>query len=146
MAVVPYRAMTHEQWWGFLVVRARPAVLATVRSDGRPHAAPIWIDVDGGAIWFTTGADTVKGRNLARAGVATICVQDDQPPFSFVMLDGTVELIDDPEVVRAWATRIGGRYMGLDRAEEYGARNGVPGELVVRFTPTHAVSAADVAD
>jgi hypothetical protein len=36
--------------------------------------------------------------------------------------------------------------MGADRAEQYGARNGVPGELLVKFTPTKVVSAADVAD
>lgn len=138
--------MTGDEWIEFVAADARPAVLATVRADGRPHAAPIWIDVDEGAIWFNTGADTVKGRNLARAGVATICVQDDRPPFSFVVVEGTVEIIDDLELVRAWAARLGGRYMGADRAEEYGARNGVPGELLVKLTPTHVVSAADVAD
>jgi PPOX class probable F420-dependent enzyme len=141
-----YRSMTDEQWQAFVVTDPRPAVLATVRRDGRPHAAPIWIDVDGSAIWFTTGADTVKGRNLARNGVATVCVQDDRPPFSFVVIEGTVELIDDLELARAWAARLGARYMGADRAEQYGARNGVPGELLAKLTPTKVVSAADVAD
>jgi PPOX class probable F420-dependent enzyme len=141
-----YRPMTDEQWPAFVVAEPRPAVLATVRADGRPHAAPIWIDIDDGAIWFTTGADTVKGRNLARTGQGTICVQDDRPPFSFVVVECTAELIDDLDLVRRWATRLGGRYMGADRAEQYGARNGVPGELVVKLTPTKVVSAADVAD
>jgi hypothetical protein len=36
--------------------------------------------------------------------------------------------------------------MGDDRATEYGARNGVPGELLVRLTPEHVVSARDLAD
>ncbi len=141
-----YRAMTGDEWIAFLLAEPRPAVLATTRPDGRPHAAPIWIDVDQGAEWFTTGADTVKGRNLARSGVATICVQDDRPPFSFVVVEGTVELIDDIDLVREWAARLGGRYMGADRAQEYGARNGVPGELLVKFSPTKVVSAVDVAD
>jgi PPOX class probable F420-dependent enzyme len=141
-----YRPMTDEQWPAFVVAEPRPAVLATVRADGRPHAAPIWIDIDDGAIWFTTGADTVKGRNLARTGQGTICVQDDRPPFSFVVAECTAELFDDLDLVRRWAARLGGRYMGADRAEQYGARNGVPGELVVKLTPTKVVSAADVAD
>jgi hypothetical protein len=47
--------------------------------------------------------------------------------------------------VRKWAAIIGGRYMGADRAEEFGARNGVDGELVVRLHPDRIVSAADVA-
>jgi PPOX class probable F420-dependent enzyme len=141
-----YRPMSDEEWPVFLVAEPRPAVLATVRADGRPHAAPIWIDMEDGAIWFNTGVDTVKGRNLARTGRASLCVQDDRPPFSFVVVDCTAELIDDLDLVRRWAARLGGRYMGADRAAQYGARNGVPGELVVKLTPIHVVSAADVAD
>jgi hypothetical protein len=36
--------------------------------------------------------------------------------------------------------------MGEDRAEEFGRRNGVPGELLVRLRPTHIVAVADLAD
>jgi hypothetical protein len=36
--------------------------------------------------------------------------------------------------------------MGADRADEYGARNGVPGELVVRVTPTKVLAVRDLAD
>jgi hypothetical protein len=36
--------------------------------------------------------------------------------------------------------------MGDHRAAEYGDRNGVPGELLVRLTPERVVSARDVAD
>jgi PPOX class probable F420-dependent enzyme len=88
----------------------------------------------------------VKGRNLRRTGRAALCVQDDRPPFSFVTIDGVVSIEDDIELVRSWAACIGGRYMGADRAEEYGERNGVPGELLVRLSPDHVVAAADVAD
>ena len=123
------------------------AQLATVRADGRPHLAPVWYDVDGdGTLVFNTGASTVKGRNLRRDPRASLCVDDERPPFSFVVVEGVAELSDDLADVRAWAARIGGRYMGPERAEEYAARNGVPGELVVRLRPQHVVSAQDLAD
>jgi PPOX class probable F420-dependent enzyme len=123
------------------------AVLATVRADGRPHVAPVWYVVDDdGTIVFNTGESTVKGRNLARDPRASLCVDDERPPFSFVVLEGTVELSDDLSEVRRWAARIGGRYMGSERAEEYGERNGVPGELLARLTPSRVVSEADLAD
>src|SRR5262245_19738370 len=126
---------------------ARPAILATTRQDGRPHVAPVWYVVDDdGTIVFTTGADTVKGRTLARTGRAALCVDDDEPPFAFVTVEGTVTLSDDVEAVRYWAAVIGGRYMGEDRSEEYGTRNGVPGELLVRLTPENVVAAFDVAE
>lgn len=60
-------------------------------------------------------------------------------PVRFVM-DG-----DDPAEFQRWATAIGGRYLGAERAEEFGRRNAVPGELLVRVTPTRVTSETDVA-
>jgi len=34
--------------------------------------------------------------------------------------------------------------MGADRAEEFGRRNAVPGELVVRLHPSRVVAALDM--
>jgi PPOX class probable F420-dependent enzyme len=128
-------------------VPPRPGVLATVRADGRPHVAPVWYELDDdGSLVFNTGEKTVKGRNLLREGRASLCVDDDRPPFSFVVVEGAVEISADLAEVRRWATRIGGRYMGPERAEDYGARNGVAGELVVRLRPERVVSAQDLAD
>lgn len=147
MVAMPYNPMSPDQAVAFLRSPVRPGILATVRADGRPHAAPVWFDVDDdGSILFNTGERTVKGRNLRRTGRASLVVQDDQPPFSFVAVEGPVTIIDDLAQVRDWAARIGGRYMGADRAEKYGERNGVPGELLIRLAPDHVVAAADVAD
>jgi hypothetical protein len=139
--------MNEAEWRAFLRSQVRPAVLATTRKDGRPHAAPVWYDLDDdGRIVFTTGATTVKGRATGRTGKVALCVQDDQPPFSFVAIEGDATWSEDLEQLRYWATRLGGRYMGPDRAEEYGARNAVPGELLIRVTPTHVVAVRDIAD
>jgi hypothetical protein len=126
---------------------ARTAKLATVRSDGRPHLAPVWYDLDDdGSLVFNTGESTVKGRNLRREPRVSLCVDDDRPPFSFVVVEGVAEISDDLGEVRRWASRLGGRYTGADRAEEYGSRNGVAGELLVRVRPERIVSAVDPAD
>ena len=143
-----YRPMSDDEVRAFLTAMpARPAILATVRADGRPHVAPVWYAVDDdGTVLFNTGETTVKGRNLRRTGYAAMTVDDDVAPFSFVTLEGPVTISSDLDDVRHWAGVIGGRYMGADRAEEYGERNGVPGELIVRLAPARTVSAADVAD
>jgi PPOX class probable F420-dependent enzyme len=143
-----YHPMTEAEARAFLGgPPARPGIVATTRKDGRPHAAPVWFVVDGdGTIVFTTGAETVKGRTLRATGWAAMTVDDDQPPFSFVMVEGPVTISEDLDEVRSWAARIAGRYMGADRAEEYGERNGVPGEMLVRLAPVRYVSAGDVAD
>jgi PPOX class probable F420-dependent enzyme len=123
------------------------AKVATTRADGRPHVAPVWYVVDSdGSILFNTGHDSVKGRSLAGDARLALCVDDERPPFTFVLVEGTAELIDDLEMVRQWATRIAARYMGDERAEEYGQRNGVPGELLVRVHPEKFTAVKDLAD
>jgi len=138
--------MTEEEYKGFLLGRARTAILATVRADGRPHAAPVWFDLDGDTLIFTTGKNTVKGRNIRRDPRVTICIDDDNPPFTFAVIEGQAEIVDaDPDLLY-WTTRIGGRYMGSHRAEEYGTRNAVEDELLVRVTPRKIVAFTDLSD
>lgn len=142
------REMSSAEWSAFLAEGTRTGKLATVRKDGRPHVAPIWfvLDESGGSIVFTTGAETLKGRSLRRDGRAALCVDDERPPFSFVLVDGEVTISEDLDDMLVWATRIGGRYMGAENAEAFGRRNAVEGELLVRLTPIHVVAQADVAD
>jgi len=145
------RTMSDREVLEFLLASPpRPAVLSTVRPDGAPHAAPVWYDLDGtdlhtGTIVFNTGSATVKAGNIAHDHRVALTVQDDHPPFSYVSLTGVARLSDDHDEVRHWATRIGARYMGLDRAAEFGARNGVPGELLVRVRVMHVAATRDVA-
>jgi PPOX class probable F420-dependent enzyme len=131
----------------FLTSGTRTGKIAVVRKDGSPVVVPIWFDVDGdGSIVFTSWHETIKVRAMRRDPRVSICVDREEPPYGYVRIDGTAELIDDPELGRRWATRLGGRYMGPERAEEFGRRNGVPGELVVRVTPTRLVGVAEVAE
>ncbi|MFC7845419.1 PPOX class F420-dependent oxidoreductase [Streptomyces sp. NPDC057382] len=138
--------MTDAQWREFVSHGTRTAKLSTVRADGSPHVAPIWFVLDGDELVFNTGKSTVKGRNIMRDGRVALCVDDDRPPFSFVVVQGRARVSEDLDEVRHWATRIGARYMGAERAEEFGARNGVPGELLVRVTVEKVLAEADIAD
>jgi len=120
----------------FLGAGTRTGKLAYAGADGRPLVAPVWFIVEDGALVFNTGKNTAKGRALARDPRATLCVDVEEPPYAFVQVQGDAELSEDPgELVRT-ATAIAARYMGQDRAAEFGKRNGVPGELVVRLRPT----------
>ena len=136
--------MTEEQWRAFVSEGTRTGKLSTVRADGSPHVAPIWFLLDGDDLVFTTGASSVKGRNLARDGQFALCVDDDRPPFAFVVLQGRAAVSEQAGELRQWAARIAARYMGQDRAEEYGARNGGPGELLVRAHIDKVVTLARV--
>ncbi len=138
--------MTDDEWRAFVLHGTRTGKLSTVRADGGPHVTPVWFLLDGDDLVFNTGRESVKGRNLAHDGRVALCVDDDRPPYAFVVLRGHAELSEDLDEVRHWATRIGARYMGEDRAEEFGARNGVPGELLVRVRIDQVVARSGVAD
>ena len=135
----------NERQIAFLSDGTRTAMLGYLASDGRPLVAPVWFVVEDGRLVFNTGRDTAKGRALARDPRVALGVDDPHPPFSFVQVQGVAEISEDPQELLAIATRIGGRYMGVARAEAFGRRNGVPGELIVRVTPSKIISAFDVA-
>jgi PPOX class probable F420-dependent enzyme len=130
----------------FLLHATRTGKLATVRPDGRPHVVPIWFVLDDDMLLFTTWHATVKATNIRSNSYVSLCVDDENPPFAYAMLEGTATLVDDQEQLKLWATRIAARYMGSDLAEAYGNRNAVPGELVVRVILNKVIFKDKVAD
>ncbi|MBS4727173.1 PPOX class F420-dependent oxidoreductase [Mycobacterium sp. SM1] len=130
----------------FLSAGTRTGMLGFLASDGRPLVTPVWFILDHGQLVFNTGRKTAKGRALVRDARVAICVDDPHPPYSFVQVQGIATATEDAADLLAIATRIGGRYMGVHRAEEFGRRNAVPGELVVRVRPTKVISGFNIAD
>jgi len=128
----------------FLSAGTRTGMLGYVAADGRPLVAPVWFVVVGGELVFNTGRGTSKGRALARDSRVVVCVDDPHPPYSFVQVQGVATVTEDPQDVLDVATRAGARYMGPDRADEFGRRNAVPGELVVRVRPTRVIAGFDI--
>ena len=137
--------MNEAEIRSFLTDTIRTGKLATVRADGRPHVAPIWFALDGNDLLFTTWHTSVKAKNMQHDPRVSLCVDDESPPFAFVIIEGTVEITEDADDLLQWATRIGGKYMGQDQAEAFGKRNGVEGELLVRLTPTKIIATKDLA-
>ena len=128
----------------FLEEGTRTGKLGYRAADGRPLVAPVWFVIQEARLVFNTGKDTAKGRALARDPRVAVCVDLEQPPFAYVQVQGVAELSEDPADLVATATAIGARYMGADRAGEFGRRNGVPGELVVRVRPVKVIADLDV--
>lgn len=131
----------------FMMQGTRTGKLATTRADGRPHVAPIWFILDGEDILFTTYETTVKAANLQRDGRATLCVDDETPPFAFVIVEGIAEVTAPaPDELLPWTTAIARRYMGAEQADAFGQRNAVEGELLVRLRPEKIIAQKDLAD
>jgi PPOX class probable F420-dependent enzyme len=128
----------------FLTEGTRTGKVGYLAEDGRPLVAPVWFVLDGEELVFNTGARTAKARAIARDPRLVLCVDLEAPPYAFVQVQGEATVSEDPDELLRTATAIGGRYMGADRAEEFGRRNAAPGELVVRLRPTRVVAVLDI--
>ena len=146
--------MTKSEIKKFLMKDTFTGKLATVKKNGSPHVVPIWFVVEVnsrnrntvGNIYFTTGRDSVKAKNIQRDSRVSICVDDQTPSFSFVSIYGNAKLIPyrQKEVLK-WATQIAERYMGNKNAKAYGERNSGEDEVLVRIRPIKIIAEKDVA-
>jgi PPOX class probable F420-dependent enzyme len=71
---------------------ATHVAVLSVAADGRPPASvPIWYDyTPGGNIRITTGSSSRKARLIERAGAVTLVVQREEPPYQYVVVEGSV--------------------------------------------------------
>jgi len=76
----------------------------------------------------------------------SICVDAERTPYAFVHIRGRASATLGDPALGDWATRIAQRYIGSARAREYGERNAVPSELLVRLTPERVIAKTGVAD
>jgi PPOX class probable F420-dependent enzyme len=141
------KSMTPAEWREFLLFGTRTAKVATVRSNGFPHVAPIWFVLDGDELVFTTFKMSIKGKNLLREPHVMISVDDERPPFAFVLISGIAAVEElSPKELLPWTTRIASRYVAAGQADAYGKRNAVEGELLVRVALTKVNAQKDLAD
>jgi PPOX class probable F420-dependent enzyme len=139
--------MTKDEIKNFILQGTFTGKLGTINKDGTPHVVPIWYTVDGeGNIIFNTGDKSVKAKNIRRVNRVRLCVDDQTPLFSFVIVDGIAEIIsDEPSEVYKWAKIIAARYMGYNKSEEYGRRNSAEGELLVKIKPIRVIGEKEIA-
>lgn len=79
--------------------------MATVRSDGRPHIAPVWFVYVDDRLWIGTGRSSVRVRNLRAQDSASICLEGGDEP---VVAEGSVlihETFRPAAVVEAFASK-----------------------------------------
>ena len=147
--------MSNEEIARFVMQDTFTGKLATVKKDGGSHVVPIWFVLDNenmerrsriGSIIFTTYIALVKANNIQHNDRASICVDDQTPPFSFVTILGTAKIYPyKQKEVSKWATKIAGRYMGKKNAEAYGRRHTGEGAVLIRIKPSRIIAEKAIA-
>lgn len=98
--------------WSWAVerlVRSHAYWLSTVRPDGRPHAMPVWAVWLDGALFFSTGGESRKARNL---DLNPSCVITTELPREAIVVEGTASLVAGgaPRVEAAYREKYGAPY------------------------------------
>lgn len=107
------------------------AVLSVEADDGRPPASiPIWYDyTPGGNIRINTSPSTRKAKLIERAGAVTLVVQHEEPPYQYVIVEGTVVETTSPSPTDV-REAIAIRYLGEEGGRAF-VKNFEPDDTVL---------------
>jgi len=96
------------------VERSRTATMATIGPDGVPHLVAMWYAVVDGQIWFETKAKSQKAVNLRRDPRITVMLEDGNTYDTLrgVSMEGTAEIVDDPDRLFEVGVSVWERYNG----------------------------------
>jgi uncharacterized pyridoxamine 5'-phosphate oxidase family protein len=95
------------KWAEGRLKKTREYWIATTRPDGRPHVMVVWALWMNGCIYFSTGANTVKARNLAQNPHCTMCSDN---PAEAVIVEGVVETERDVDTIRKYVPLYENKY------------------------------------
>ena len=128
--------VSREELLDFVRTRHR-LILLTSRADGRPQLSPVSGGVDAeGRIVVSTYPDRAKAVNLRRDPAASVMVLSEEWNDAWVQVDGTAEVIDQPEAIEPlvdYYRCIAGEHPDWD---EYRAAMAKQGKSLIRITPT----------
>ncbi|MEU6998862.1 PPOX class F420-dependent oxidoreductase [Nonomuraea sp. NPDC046570] len=137
--------MNDAEWRQFLLSEVRTAKVAVIDASGSPHVTPVCFTLDGGDVVFITHEGRLKQRAMRRDPRIALCVDDERPPFRFVMLRGKASLDDDPASVARVTRMVCERYFEPESVDTMTARFGRPDAFVVRLALEQVVATRDLA-
>ena len=108
------------------------AVLSTVDSAGRPHAAPVWYLYEDGVFVISTGIGSQKHKNVLANPNVCLTIDKRDLPYYAVMVHGRAEI--GPQFTPEERLRLAVRYLGDRLGRAYVERGGDNG-ISVRLRP-----------
>jgi PPOX class probable F420-dependent enzyme len=96
------------------IERSRTATMATIGPGGQPHLVAMWYAVIDGQIWFETKSRSQKAVNLRRDNRITCSIEDGltYDALRGVSMEGTAEIVEDPDAIWQVGINVWERYNG----------------------------------
>ena|SRR5882757_2926802 len=105
------------------------ASIATINPDGSPQISVVWVTRDGDDLLFSTVIGRRKELNLRRDPRVSVTIFDQQQPYSYIEVRGSVTL--DSEGGRELIDALSNKYLDKD----YGVEPEDNVRVVIRLTP-----------
>lgn len=115
------------------VEQARIGRLVTIGPDSAPHVAPIWYVYDDGAFLILTDKTSLKVKNIKRDPRVVLCIDDEQPPYHYVIARGEASL--HPALGADWRLALAVRYLGDQAGRRYVESTPATNEILIRLVP-----------
>ena len=108
------------------------------RTARGPLTVPIWYDYEpGGKPWMITDSTSLKGRCLKKCNRISLCVQTEDLPYKYVMVEGTFDFSKTSnEQLLGMATR----YLGAEQGKLYAASGNSSDSIIVTISPDQWLS------
>jgi nitroimidazol reductase NimA-like FMN-containing flavoprotein (pyridoxamine 5'-phosphate oxidase superfamily) len=130
--VVMRIAMSTAEREDFLAEVHVGVLSAAVGTAGRTLAVPIWYSYQpGGLLTVLTGRRSRKAAAIRAAGRFGLCVQDHNPPYRYVSVEGPV--VREEELDPAERLAMAKRYLGTEGGNRYITDNPDPERKNVAF-------------
>ena len=112
-------------------------VLGVERADGPPLVLPVWYSYEpGGGVVVLTSASSLKGRLLAAARRASLCAQQEDLPYKYVSVEGSVTIEElGAAASQAAVEPMAIRYLGEEMGRGYAANSVGPDDVLIRLHP-----------
>ncbi|MEH6592669.1 MAG: PPOX class F420-dependent oxidoreductase [Halioglobus sp.] len=136
-----------EELYSFLEMGCRTAKIACVKKDGSPIVSPVWFVLDEGELVFTTMNTSLKYKLIQRDSRVSVCVESDSYPYGFATIQGiaTVHELHRDDLL-GWTMKIAARYVPQELVSQFGRRNAVEGEVLIRVKIAKSFAFTGIAD
>lgn len=112
------------------------AVVATSGPKGKPHAMPVWYAWRDGKVFFHTGAESKKVRNLQSNNRISVVIDTKDAPYKVAVIEGITRVLPGDG---ALAREIAIHYLGEKAGTRYASQSTDPGALL-EVTPARIIS------
>lgn len=137
------QAMTKDEREAFLA-DVHVCVISVPEEERGPLTVPVWYNYEpGGEIKIWTGGTARKVKLLRQAGRFSVCVQQEDPPYKYVSVEGPVVSIEPIDLERDLRPLVY-RYLGPEEGERYldnlGGSTAGTGDVLIRMRPERWLS------